>query len=75
MMNAHGFVAYYCRLFIFLPLCNAVVIGFVDAITTVSEGDDAVLLVAVQDGSVPAGETYIVTLTTMDGTADGKKAN
>ena len=51
-------------------------IGFVDAITTVSEGDDeVVLLVAVQDGSVPAGETYIVTLTTMDGTADGKKAN
>ena len=69
-------MAYYCRLFIFLPLCNAVVIGFVDAITTVSEGDDeVVLLVAVQDGSVPAGETYIITLTTMDGTADGKKAN
>ena len=75
-MNAHGFVVYYCRLVIFLSPCNAAVIGFVDAITTVSEGDDeAVLLVAVQDGSVPAGETYIVTLTTMDGTADGKKAN
>ena len=49
----------------------AVVIGFVQPSTTVPETGNAMVFVAVLDGTIPPGEEYIVTLTTADDTATG----
>ena len=49
-------------------------IGFAESSTTVSESGNAVLFVVIVDGTIPPGEQYIVTLTTRDGTADGKRS-
>lgn len=37
----------------------------------VAERGDATLFVSIMDGTPQAGEVYVVTLTTSDGTADG----
>ena len=60
-------------IFLTLSLSVAVVIGFVEPSTTVSESsDNAVVFVSVVDGTIPPGEQYIVTLTTSDDTATSK---
>lgn len=52
---------------LFLP----VTVGFVVTSVEAAERGQATLFVSIMDGTPQAGESYVVTLTTSDGTANG----